>query len=292
MYKRLLFEELKAGRPVLYRGYDEKKKDGHLFIIDGCKGSKVHVNMGWGGNKNAFYDLDDLNGYSKGQWMLTEVADTSFCPQVKEVVLTEAGTLGQCLSSDEQRLTRHLKVCGPVDGRDFEMLRLMLRRGVLRTIDMGDAEIECLPDSAFCGCGFLSYFVMPRTVRRIGNRAFQSCANLNHVVFFEGVQRIGGSAFYNCSNLLSLRLPTTVKKIQDNAFNSCMALLNVTLPDGLETVESWAFSHCRHLNSLALPASVRYVGKGILNDCPRLKRVDIDTKNPTCYVEGVEIKKK
>ena len=50
LYRQLIFSELKAGRPVLYRG-TSKKGDGHLFIIDGCKKYKVHVNMGWAGNR-------------------------------------------------------------------------------------------------------------------------------------------------------------------------------------------------------------------------------------------------
>ena len=37
LFRSLIFTELKAGRPVFYRGYSEKENDGHLFIIDGCR---------------------------------------------------------------------------------------------------------------------------------------------------------------------------------------------------------------------------------------------------------------
>ncbi len=291
LFRQLLYEELKAGRPVLYRG-SNPAKGGHLFIIDGCKGGKVHVNMGWASDGDGYYDLDDLHGYGKEQWMLTEVADTNYHPVVKEVNLAKAGTLGQCLSEEEQRLTRHLKVSGLVDEQDFGVLRQMLRRGILRTIDMEDANIEYLPDSAFCGCTFFSYFVMPRTVRRIGNGTFYSCRNLNRVVFPDSLESIGNGAFCGCNNLLALHLPPSVKHIMSNAFNSCEVLLNVTIPEGVESVGSWAFSHCHHLNSLALPKSLRSVGNGFLNDCPRLKRVTVDEGNPLFYSEGLTVKRK
>lgn len=58
----ILYNELKSGRAVLYTGVDSKT-GGHAFIIDGCRSSdgKVHVNWGWNGHCDGFFELDALD---------------------------------------------------------------------------------------------------------------------------------------------------------------------------------------------------------------------------------------
>lgn len=272
LYRQLLFSELQAGRPVIYRGYSESEKSGHLFLIDGCKGDKVHVNMGWAGHRNGYYSLDDLNGYSKQQWMLVEVADSNYHPTYTDIKLTEPGTLGTLLTKQQQLQSRHIRLNGSMNTADFAVLRQMLQQGLLRTIDMEEVNLETLPDSAFSECTYLSHFIAPRTLRNTGNCTFFRCRNLNKIVFTDGLEVVGGMAFCGCNNLLEVRLPSTVKSILGNAFNSCDALLNVRLPEGIEFLGNYAFAHCQHLNSLHLPKSLSTIGNDVVNDCPRLKR--------------------
>ena len=58
----MLCDELSAGRPVIYGGVDSKN-GGHAFVIDGCssESKKFHVNWGWGGNFDDYYELDALD---------------------------------------------------------------------------------------------------------------------------------------------------------------------------------------------------------------------------------------
>ncbi|MBQ3768061.1 MAG: C10 family peptidase [Prevotella sp.] len=58
----MLCDELSAGRPVIYGGVDSKN-GGHAFVIDGCSSEsrKFHVNWGWGGNFDDYYELDALD---------------------------------------------------------------------------------------------------------------------------------------------------------------------------------------------------------------------------------------
>lgn len=57
---QLLKDELDAGRPVLYAGYDNSA--GHAFVFDGYNSSsQFHVNWGWGGAYNGFYAVGALN---------------------------------------------------------------------------------------------------------------------------------------------------------------------------------------------------------------------------------------
>lgn len=75
----LLCEELVAGRPVLYAGSDSRS-GGHAFVIDGCKSDdgKFHVNWGWGGDYDGYFELDALNPdkyrYASYQSMIVNVS--------------------------------------------------------------------------------------------------------------------------------------------------------------------------------------------------------------------------
>lgn len=59
---QMLCGELQAGRPVLYGGIDSNS-GGHAFIIDGCnsKTGMFHINWGWGGSFDGYYELDALD---------------------------------------------------------------------------------------------------------------------------------------------------------------------------------------------------------------------------------------
>ena len=279
LYRQLIFSELKAGRPVLYRGTNEKG-EGHLFIIDGCKKGKVHVNMGWGGNDNGYYELSDLRGYGQQHWMLVDVADNSYQAETKEVTINEAGTLVILLTPEERLTTRHIKLKGRMNGIDFFTLREMSKKGLLRTVDMEQVEMEALPDTAFSDCYYLSHFVAPRTLKRIGNRSFFRCRNLNYAVFHDGLQEVGNAAFSGCENLLAVRLPSTTTKIGYNAYTSCNTLLSVTIPEGLLEMGNYAFSYCSHLYSINLPKSLRNIGKEVFKNCNRLTHIRLHSENP------------
>ena len=289
LYRQLIFSELKAGRPVLYRGTNEKG-EGHLFIIDGCKKGKVHVNMGWGGNDNGYYELSDLRGYGQQHWMLVDVADNSYQAETKEVTINEAGTLVKLLTPEERLTTRHIKLKGKMNGIDFFTLREMSKKGLLRTVDMEQVEMEALPDTAFSDCYYLSHFVAPRTLKRIGNRSFFRCRNLNYAVFHDGLQEVGNAAFSGCENLLAVRLPSTTTKIGYNAYTSCNTLLSVTIPEGLLDIGNYAFSYCSHLYSINLPKSLRNIGKEVFKNCNRLTHIRLHSENPFYRVnEGNEL---
>ena len=284
LYKQLIFTELKAGRPVLCRAYSKKEKDGHLFIIDGCRGQKVHVNMGWAGNKNGYYNLDDIAGYNQHQWLLTGVADSTFQAETREVTLNEPGKLDTILSRQEQQTISHIKLKGVMNKSDFSTLRQMLQNGLLRTIDMEEVEIKQLPDSAFMNCTYLSHLIAPQSLVSTGNMTFCGCSNLNHVIFHQGLRTIGHAAFIGCSNLLSIQLPNTTNNIGHNAFTSCNTLLSIVLPEGVQKIGNYSFSYCEHLYSITLPKSLRSIGKNIFKSCNRLTHIRLDPDNPNYII--------
>ncbi len=51
-------KDIDANRPVLVAGYDPYSGSNHAFVIDGYDSrSFLHVNWGWGGNTNGFFDI-------------------------------------------------------------------------------------------------------------------------------------------------------------------------------------------------------------------------------------------
>ena len=162
----------------------------------------------------------------------------------------------------------------------FAAEREMLKKGMLRTIDMQQVEMQTLPDTAFSNCYYLSHFVAPRTLKRIGYLSFSHCSNLNYAVFHDGLQEIGGAAFSGCKNLLAVRLPATTTRIGYNAYTACQTLLSVTIPEGVTEIGNYAFSNCKQLYAINLPKSLSKVGKELFKNCERLTHIRLNPENP------------
>ncbi len=65
-WDNLIYEELKAGRPMIYNG-TAGSGGGHSFICDGFEyGDYFHINWGWGGMGNGYYQLSILNPHASG----------------------------------------------------------------------------------------------------------------------------------------------------------------------------------------------------------------------------------
>ena len=75
----MVYKELSEQRPIYYSGNDSKGKNGHAFVIDGYNADgQVHVNWGWGGFEDGYFDIGILtpqgNGdYSYKQDMITDI---------------------------------------------------------------------------------------------------------------------------------------------------------------------------------------------------------------------------
>lgn len=96
LWMEMIFKELNLKRPIYYDGVSEGG-GGHAFIIDGYdKEGFVHVNWGWGGNSNGFFDIALLNppgsSYSKEQGMILGMCKPDVdIPYESQVVATELG---------------------------------------------------------------------------------------------------------------------------------------------------------------------------------------------------------
>jgi len=74
----MIKEDLNAGLPLLYAATELGSPGGHAFICDGYDNNgKFHINWGWGGKDNGYYEINLLNPpgskYACGQEMIKGV---------------------------------------------------------------------------------------------------------------------------------------------------------------------------------------------------------------------------
>lgn len=69
-WMNIIYRELNDNCPILYGGVTTANA-GHAFVFDGYDtDGLVHVNWGWNGESNGYYDVASLNGFSEGQNMV------------------------------------------------------------------------------------------------------------------------------------------------------------------------------------------------------------------------------
>ena len=66
VWDNMVYQELAAGRPMIYNG-TAGSGGGHSFVCDGYEyGNYFHINWGWGGLGNGYFQLAVLNPYASG----------------------------------------------------------------------------------------------------------------------------------------------------------------------------------------------------------------------------------
>jgi len=114
-------------------------------------------------------------------------------------------------------------------------------------------------------------YVIPSSVKVIGNSAFYNCYNLRSVVLPEGLTIISESAFNICRNLASVAIPDGVTFIGANSFRNCDAITSVVVPESVTSIGTYAFNSCDKLVSATFPSKVTTIGKNVLFECAEFR---------------------
>ena len=60
-WEQVVLDELKAKRPMVYRGTNQDDNAGHIYVVDGCdRQGRLHINWGWYGNADGYFQLDNM----------------------------------------------------------------------------------------------------------------------------------------------------------------------------------------------------------------------------------------
>ena len=128
-------------------------------------------------------------------------------------------------------------------------------------------SVKSIGNSAFSGCKSLQSVTIPNSVTSIGDYAFGDCESLQSVTIPNSVTKIGYYAFGGCKSLQSITIPNSVTKIGYYAFCGCESLQSVTIPNSVTGIGDKAFIGCESLQSVTIPNSVTSIGDGAFSRC-------------------------
>lgn len=262
----MLFNDLSNVGPVYYAGADANDQGGHAFVVDGYNADGlVHVNWGWYGRHDGYYNVSLLNPrvyqFSKAQEMILGIAPPSKAKGVTQnISVEEPGTLAQQIDAVQQMMGSSinisgLKVTGTLNADD---LYKMANMPTLTDIDLSAANLvdNQLPAQAFYGCTNLRNLKLPLTMTSYGDGALANCSNLNSLTLPEDGDLDyvveGGVVYTKDQSEVIAVLPTAadtvnirsgVTAIHPQAFEGCKYVRVVYLPSSLKTIGDRAFAN-------------------------------------------------
>ena len=140
---------------------------------------------------------------------LTAVSTLSFAQKV--VTTEKTGQLETLIKESERENTPSLKVVGPINGEDIQVIRTMCGRdfsgseseGTTRTLDLSEAQIKQEAGKNYFNekQGFFNRFFGPSADNEIGVKMFYRCEPLREIILPKTTTVIAGQAFDNCTSL-------------------------------------------------------------------------------------------
>lgn len=290
-WMKTIYKFLIQRLPILYRGGNSNES--HAFIIDGFDNNgKVHINWGWGGRYDGYFNINQLNppknenenyNFSIDQQMILVKPYTLPAGNIKEVSVVTPGTLSTLIPEEERGLINGLKISGQINGSDIILLRelcgLNNNNLCLELLDLTDAKIVSggesyynghktkdneFPEYSFYLCSGLLNIKLPQSITSIGEFAFYGCDNLAKIEIPNNVTTINQQAFYMCSSLRSVRLHKGTTNFKFSAFGGC-SLLDTVYIDSLSDWMRIDFPYDYSSNPLSNGASLVVSGNELKN---------------------------
>ncbi len=127
-------------------------------------------------------------------------------------------------------------------------------------------------------------YVIPETVKSIGEFAFFKRTDLQCIVLPEGLVSIKEGAFSFCSLLKEIVIPNSVETIGNSAFNFCLKLNTIKMPDNLIELGVGVFAECANLLEISLPNNLVELKRTTFLSCKKLQKVTMGNKiKQICY---------
>ncbi|MBQ0156927.1 MAG: C10 family peptidase [Bacteroidales bacterium] len=156
-WSQIIYDELKNNRPVMMSGYTVKS--GHRFLCDGIdKNGLFHINWGWNGDADGYYDLALLNpntsseagassstdGYSKGNFIIYGIQPDNGVADVVEKG-ADVDAIGAKYQIENGKIYLFFSYCNlsPVDKTVYLASGYVDDNGkVVKTADIGNYILE------------------------------------------------------------------------------------------------------------------------------------------------------
>ena len=135
-WESMVYDELAKGYPIPYAG------GGHAYVIDGCDADGyVHVNWGWGGDRDGYFLLspnsNSLNGYSDGQIAILGAIPYGSFPRLttQSIALNSATIVEELSSMTTFPVSFTMKVANQTDTQNsFEQVIALYKNGNLQSV--------------------------------------------------------------------------------------------------------------------------------------------------------------
>ena len=265
-WMNMIFSELTAHRPVLYSGADDfllPGGGGHAFVFDGYDADGlVHVNWGWYGRNDGYYEVSLLNprfhSFKNQQEMIIGVAP----PRAQGA--------------------RTLALTGSITLADLQGATALSKEGEYDVLDLSGATLPegRLPERAF----YSSYFrriILPETTVAIGDGAFANCRYLEAVTFPAPKE---GQEFVVEDDIIYTPDFKEVIEVMPYYHNDALVITDynslLTMRDGVTTLHPYAADGCFRIAGVMLPATVKSIGSHAFSHCTNLKVVVATSPTP------------
>lgn len=297
LWMDLIYQELNENQPILYTGIDPNN-GGHAFVCDGYDGKGlVHINWGWGGSENGYYDVYHLMtvayNFTEQQAMVIGLRPSGV-PHGSTVTVDVAtpGTLESQLADASLNTITSLKVNGKINSTDLGTLRRMAGRdengirteGTLARLDLSGASIvaggnpylvengnsyttadDAMPYKAFFHCSKLDSIAFPATLKTFGKAVVGKDDYLETAVLNDGDNYFvkDGAVYSKDTTELIGVLP---------AGSDTLNVLS-----GVTTIDEYALSGRAKLYKLVLPNSLSAIGNSAFQHCWNLRELKLNT---------------
>jgi len=86
-WENIIYQELSGKHPIVYRG--RREGSGHAFVVDGYKDGLYHVNWGWSGSCDGYFELTVMNATPDRVYNMNHGAIIGVRPLVGKVKLSK-----------------------------------------------------------------------------------------------------------------------------------------------------------------------------------------------------------
>ena len=115
----------------------------------------------------------------------------------------------------------------------------------------------------FVPCDIKEEYLIPETIKSIGEYAFAYCKGLTSVGLPNSASTIGEYAFKGCTGLSEVSLPASVSALGDYAFQDCSALTRFRMEDGSQPLSLGTTDGKSHIFANA-PLKTLHVGRDMV----------------------------
>ena len=280
-WMQMVYTDISNRQPIIYTGSDYSY-GGHCFVLDGYNADGlVHINWGWSGTSDGFYNIDLLNPtgfqFETYQTMVTGIKSGNSNELIELNVTTNgAGTLQQQIPAEKQYLVSRLTVSGNINSTDLKYLRRLAgrdekgrsTRGQLAYVDLTGATIQAggepfiidgttqlttrdneLPERAFYDCEGLKTIKLPGSIKAVGNGAFAMCLAIEELTMPES-----GDNFVRDGDFILSKDRKAVVQVLPSATG------RLDIPKGVTRINDYALAGCSKLTRLSVPSTLESMG--------------------------------